>query len=592
MKMTFHWRAALAVLVAAGVGGLGGCGGGGGGASGPPAVSIIGGSVLGLASTVGLQNNGTDNLSVSADGAFTFTTPAASYDVTVQNQPAGQTCTVSNGSGTTVGPIGTVVVDCVTHPVSNFAIGGTATGLSGALVLRNNAGDDLSVAGDGAFSFATPTSAYHVTLLSQAAGQLCSVSNGKGIAGATVTNVAVNCANVSGTLALHAGNLGGYGSADGTGAGAGLNGAQGVATDAAGNVYVADGGNQAIRKITPAGVVTTFAGSAGLGGAADGTGGAARFSNPRAVATDSAGNVFVADTGNHTIRRITPAGEVTTLAGSPGVSGSVDSTGVGARFNLPTGVAVDARGNVFVADSGNHSIRKVSAAGVVSTWAGSAGNPGLVNGSAAAARFNNPNGLAFDSAGNLFVGDTNNDAVRRIASDGTVSSFAGSLIRPAGLSTDGADNFYVAQVESHVISKITPAAVVTLLAGAAGLNGSADGSASTARFYRPFGVAADGAGNVYIADTGNSLIRRIDAAAAPAAVSTLAGSVAIGGSADGTGGAARFLGASGVTTDSAGFIYVADRLDHAIRKITPAGAATTFAGTRGGAVLVTSRFGR
>ena len=155
------------------------------------------------------------------------------------------------------------------------------------------------------------------------------------------------------------------GSDDGTGSAARFYFPTGVATDSSGNVYVADANNHTIRKVTPAGVVTTLAGLAGNSGSADGTGSAARFHSPNGVATDSSGNVYVADTGNHTIRQITPAGVVTTLAGLAGSSGSTDGPGSAARFYYPEGVATDSSGNVYVADTVNDTIRKITPAGVV-----------------------------------------------------------------------------------------------------------------------------------------------------------------------------------------------------------------------------------
>src|ERR1019366_703568 len=167
-----------------------------------------------------------------------------------------------------------------------------------------------------------------------------------------------------------AGLAGSSGSADGTGSTARFYVPIGVAVDGAGNLFVADSSNHTIRKVTPTGVVTTLAGSAGNPGSADGTGSAAQFSMPEGVAVDGVGNVFVADSGNHTIRKVTPAGVVTTLAGSAVNSGSTDGTGSDARFYICWGVAVDGAGNVFVADSGNNAIRKVTPEGVVTTLAG------------------------------------------------------------------------------------------------------------------------------------------------------------------------------------------------------------------------------
>ena len=169
------------------------------------------------------------------------------------------------------------------------------------------------------------------------------------------------------------------GSADGTGAAAGFNNLSGVAVDGAGNVYVADSNNATIRKVTAAGVVTTLAGTAGAHGSADGTGAAARFYAPRGVAIDSAGNLYVADTAsNSTIRKVTAAGVVTTLAGTAGVLGSADGTGAAARFNGPSGVAVDSADNIYVADSGNNTIRKITPTGITTTIAGTADVKGML----------------------------------------------------------------------------------------------------------------------------------------------------------------------------------------------------------------------
>ena len=179
-----------------------------------------------------------------------------------------------------------------------------------------------------------------------------------------------------------------------------------MAVDGSGNVYVADSGNYTIRKITPAGVVSTLAGLAGSSGSADGTGSAARFYYPTGVAVDGSGNVYVADTGNYTIRKITPAGVVSTLAGLAGSTGSADGTGSAARFYYPYGVAVDGSGNVYVADTGNYTIRKITPAGVVSTLAGTAGSSGSADGTGSAARFNYPTGVAVDGSGNVYVADS------------------------------------------------------------------------------------------------------------------------------------------------------------------------------------------
>jgi serine/threonine-protein kinase len=195
----------------------------------------------------------------------------------------------------------------------------------------------------------------------------------------------------------------------------------GVAVDGSGNLYVADYGNDVIRKISPAGLVSTLAGT-GAVGADNGAGIAATFDLPEGVAVDASGNVYVADNGNNLIRKITPAGVVSTLAGS-GTAGSANGTGTSASFNSPFGVAVDAAGNVYVADSGNNLIRKITPAGVVSTLAGS-GARGANNASGSAASFNTPSGVSVDASGNVYVADENNNQIRKITPAGVVSTVA------------------------------------------------------------------------------------------------------------------------------------------------------------------------
>ncbi len=330
------------------------------------------------------------------------------------------------------------------------------------------------------------------------------------------------------TMTTFAGLAGFFGAADGTGPAARFRFPGGVAVDrASGTVYVADTYSHTIRKITPGGVVSTFAGSAGLSGSADGTGGAARFSYPEGVAVDSFGTVYVADTSNNTIRKITPGGVVSTFAGLAGVSGSADGTGTAARFSSPFGVAVDSAGStIYVADTYNHSIRKITAAGVVTTLAGLAGSSGSTDGTGTGARFSYPQGVAVDGAGIVYVADTSNSTIR----------------------------------------KVTAAGVVTTLAGSVGECANIDGSGSAAAFCYPFGVAADSAGSVYVADTFNFTIRKVTAGGA---VITMAGSAGIEGSADGTGAAANFSYPQGVAVDSTGTVYVADTGNTTIRKGVP-----------------------
>jgi sugar lactone lactonase YvrE len=396
-----------------------------------------------------------------------------------------------------------------------------------------------------------------------------------------------------GVVMTLAGSAGHSGSADGTGSAARFDEPSGVAVDNAGNIYVADLGNSTIRQVSSGGVVTTLAGSAGHPGSADGSGSAARFDDPSDVAVDGAGNVFVADAGNFTIRRVANGGMVTTLAGQAGQFGSADGLGGAARFNLPIGVAVDGSDNIYVADLGNSTIRRVTSVGVVTTLAGSAGQTGSADITGSAARYLSPSGVAVDVPGNVYVADTGNSTIRKMTSDGGVTTLAGSAGQPGsadgaggaaqfnnpmGLALDNAGNFYVADTYNSTIRIVASSGAVTTLAGAVGQPGHADGTGGAARFDDPSGLAVDEAGNIYVADTGNSTIRKMTSGGV---VTTLAGSAGQIGSADGTGGAARFSFPNGVAADSAGNLYVADSGNHTIRQVTSDGVVTTLAGSAG-----------
>lgn len=392
----------------------------------------------------------------------------------------------------------------------------------------------------------------------------------------------------SGTVTTMAGLAGNRGRTDGLGDAARFNTPHALAVDTAGNLYVADRGNHVVRKITPAGLVTTLAGSPGLPGSTDGTGSMARFHCPSGIALDAAGHVFIADSLNLTIRKITPTGLVTTFAGLAGNRGSADGFGSVARFSTPQGVAVDRAGNVYVADSSNYAIRKITPAGEVTTVAGRA-NGGSNDGEGRTAGFNNPAGVAVDDSGNLFVADTSNGAIRKIAPDGTVTTLAGGspsgsgdgvgqaakFRLPYGIALDKSGDAYVADAGNGKIRKITPTGVVTTVAGLSAGYGSVDGVGSAARFNYPGGVALDKAGNLYVLDSQNHTIRKITLAGT---VTTWAGLAGSAGHADGVVSAARFHLPSGVAMDTTGNLFVADCLSHTIRKLTPDGAVTTWAG--------------
>lgn len=249
----------------------------------------------------------------------------------------------------------------------------------------------------------------------------------------------------------------------------------GAAVDPAGNVYLADSAKNIIQKIGPGGAVSTLAGSEGIRGYADGSERTAQFNGPQAVAVDISGNVYVADSGNHAIRKISVGGGVTTLAGAGGVSGNADGTGSSARFASPQGLAIDLRGNVYVADTRNHSIRKITPLGVVSTVAG-AGFPGYADGSGRDAKFYAPSRIAIDPSGNLYVTDTGNNVIRKVTEFGVATTLAGSAERPGR----------GAQAASY-----------------------ADGMGTAARFNSPEGIVIDENGNLVVADSGNAKVRKV-----------------------------------------------------------------------------------
>jgi sugar lactone lactonase YvrE len=390
------------------------------------------------------------------------------------------------------------------------------------------------------------------------------------------------------TLAGHPGEFN-NGAADGVGSLARFSNPTGVAVDTFGNVYVADFYANTIRKITPGGMVTTIAGSYGQLGSNDGVGSAARFAYPAGIAVDKAGNLFVADAGNDTIRKIDPTGMVTTIAGAAGIYGTADGTGTGARFTHPNGVTLDSAGNIYVADFDNHAIRRVTPDGVVTTFAGRPGVAGYADGPGADARFTHPFNTAFDGAGNLYVADGATQTIRKIDSAGNVTTLAGSpgqegsndgtgmtarFDYPHGVVVDPAGNVYVSDWGNWSIRKVTPEGVVSTFAGLPGDSGSWDGTGLAARFELPADVAIDKAGNLFVADSGNSTIRKITP---DGIVTTLAGSVHSPGNQDGVGSAAHFNWPQGIAVDSTGNVYVADTENSAIRKITPDGMVTTVA---------------
>ena len=323
------------------------------------------------------------------------------------------------------------------------------------------------------------------------------------------------------------------------GANARFNLPSGVAVDSAGYVYVADNYDFTIRKITPLGLVSTLVGQAGVSGSTNGVGNNALFGGGEDgtgfdVAVDGTGNLYVADSNNQMIRKVTPAGVVTTITGSVKNSGSADGTNGAARFNHPYSVAVDANGNLYVADTSNNEIRKIKPVGtnwVVTTIAGSVNNYGSADGVGTNAQFSEPWGVTVDNTGNVYVADTGNSTIRKLApvtNNWVVTTIAGwslaansqsidgmgtnaQFVFPVAIAADNAGDLFVADGEDYVIRKITPAGgnwAVTTIGGLAGSKGSIDGSGNMARFWDPNSVAVDNAGNVYVADGSTAITTR------------------------------------------------------------------------------------
>ncbi len=307
------------------------------------------------------------------------------------------------------------------------------------------------------------------------------------------------------------------------------------------------------------------------------------FYSPTGLAIDAAGNLYVADYGNNLIRKISTTGIVSTVAGS-GNQGSINATGVLASFSQPTGVAVDANGNLYIADSGNNLIREISSSGVVTTLAGGDTTGTTLNGTGLNTSFFDPVGIAVDGTFNVYVADAGNNLIRKITAAGVVTSFAGNnaadsstaklFNNPTGVALDTKNNVYVAGYLNDDILKISPVGAISIFAGVPDTTGSINGSGSTVRFYFPNSVAVDAANNVYVADGVNNLIRKITPTGV---VSTFAGS-GLAGATDSTGTAASFNGPAGLAIDATGNIYVADSNNDLIRKITPAGVVSTIAG--------------
>jgi sugar lactone lactonase YvrE len=410
-----------------------------------------------------------------------------------------------------------------------------------------------------------------------------------------------------------------------------FSGGGGAVIDSTGNLYVAATSEHVVLKMTPAGVISTLAGQLGTSGSADGLGINARFHFPKGITIDRVGNLYVGDLNNSTIRKITPSGLVSTLAGTPGVRGIDDGIGALAQFSWPQGVAIGPDDKIYVVEEGSPtSVRVVSPTGGVSTLAGSRLRTGQVDGIGAAARFRRPTRLAADGSGTLYVLDQENLNIRKVSPTGAVSTLAAlpdttrstdyGPIPRGGIATDASGNLYLGDRPNYTVVKVSPSGMVSTFAGLANASGTADGAGASARFSDPGELAIDAAGNVYLADgplirkitpdgqvstlvagatfdaivgiavtpDGRSLyltelrsnaVRRVELQSG--AVSIFAGASSSAGALDGIGLAARFNQPGSLYVAASGHVYVADNGNFLIRRITPAGSVNTLAGAAG-----------
>ena len=385
---------------------------------------------------------------------------------------------------------------------STFQIGGTVSGLtSGAsLTLSDNGTDSLTVNTNGMFTFPSalkPGASYTIAIAQQPSGEQCFLANAAGVVSASnVTNVDITCGVPM--LTVLAGGLGGPGNIDGEGSAARFYYPQDVAMDNAGNFYVADDYNRTVRQISASGAVTTLAGTPGQYGTADGTGAAAQFANPVSLTVDQTGIIYLVDADVNTIRRITQNGVVTTLAGTPNTGGTADGTGASARFSNPIGIRVTPSGALYLAD--NNRIRSITPTGTVSTI------------------YTGQTQLAFpaiDAGGNIFATDLNLKAAVTInASTGAQTVLANGFQNPVGLGiapagTTAAGTLYITDEFACTVSALAPGGALSILAGASGQCSAGDGTGAAARFYLPTGMSVDHSGTLFVADPGNESIRKI-----------------------------------------------------------------------------------
>ncbi len=412
------------------------------------------------------------------------------------------------------------------------------------------------------------------------------------------SNTRIRKVDTSGVITTVAGcGCYGFGGDGGLATDASMTTIYGVAVDAAGNIYIADSFNHRVRKVDTSGTINTIVGNGTAGYSGDnGPATAAQVNYPLGLALDSSGNLYIADYGNYRIRKVTTGGTISTVAGNGTYSFSGDGgAATSASLSQPYGVAVDAAGNLFIADTYNSRIRKVATGGIISTVAGS-GTQGYSGDGAAAtsAALYQPEYVSVDASGNLYIADQGNYRVRKVTSGGTISTIAGNgnykftgdggaatvanLNWPIGVAADASGNLYIADQFNHRIRKVSTSRIITTVAGNGLATYAGDGgSATSGSLNTPLGVAVDASGNIYIADTVNHRVRKVTSGGT---ISTIAGNGTAGFSGDGAAATSASLNnPRSVAVDAAGNIYIADAFNNRIRKVVPAGTISTIAGT-------------
>ena len=367
--------------------------------------------------------------------------------------------------------------------------------------------------------------------------------------------------------------------------------------DSAGNLYIADRDNFRVRKVDSSGKISTVAGTGTFGYTGDnGPAASALIGTPQGLAVDSSGNLYISDSVNNVVRKVTASGTISTFAGN-GKTGYTGTNGpaIGASLNAPNGLALDAAGNLYIAETNNNRVMKVSA-GTITVYAGNGVNSlSASTGTALTLPLSSPAGLAFDTAGNLYVASQYYSAIMQVTPGGTMSLFAGHgysgfsdgdggpanaahFLSPVGLATDANGNLYVADNVAQVIRRINSGGIISAIAGTVYMIGfSGDGGSSTsALFLDPSGLAVDKLGNVLVADYGNNRVRKIDPVGLT--ITTTVGTAAPTGD-GGNAVAAQILQPFGTALDAAGNLYIADTGNHRIRKVDTTGKISTIAGT-------------